>query len=133
MASASLTPHCFEREKKKSRHGYPGHDMPKYFRRLPHGPADESKKTAPHPDKNDQGSGQPSLGALSHRFHVLFRQRIHLKISLRRNAERIGDAIEKRKHRGYVHCLGDLRLCPSMLTKRLHIFCGRAIPPQSPS
>src|SRR5215467_11128656 len=71
MSSASLTPHCFKWKEKKRRHGHPGHDAPKYLRRLPNGPADVSEKTEPRRYKNDQGSGQPSFCALLHCLHCL--------------------------------------------------------------
>ena len=71
MASASLTPHCFKWEKEKGRHGHSGHDASKYFRRLPHGPADISEKTKPRRYKSYQGSGQPSSGTLLHCLPLL--------------------------------------------------------------
>lgn len=69
-----------------------------------------------------QSSAPRSLAIL-----YLFRQRIHLKISLRRNTERVSNAIEERKHGRYINGLSDLRLCPSMFTEQLHVFRSGAI------
>jgi hypothetical protein len=52
---------------------------------------------------------------------------IHLKIALRRDPERIGHAIEERKHSRNVDRFSNLRLCPSVVTQYLHIFCCSAI------
>ena len=42
---------------------------------------------------------------------------------LRGNAERIGHAIEKRKHRGDVDRLGDLWIGPAVVAQNLHVPC----------
>ena len=65
-------------------------------------------------------------------FTVLFilllpGQAIHFKIALRSNSEGIRDSIEKRKHRGYVYGLSDLRLCPAVIAQLLYILAGGSI------
>lgn len=58
---------------------------------------------------------------------LLLRQTVHLKITLRRNPESVGNSIEERKHGSDVHRLGDLRFRPTMIPKPLHILVRRAI------
>src|ERR1700740_3357629 len=55
------------------------------------------------------------------------RHLVQLKIMLRGHPKRISHAIEKRKHRRDVNGLGNLRLGPSVVAKRLHIFGRGAI------
>ena len=58
---------------------------------------------------------------------VLLRQLIRIQVSLCRNAERIRHTIEKRKHRGNVDGLCNLRLRPAKIAQLLHIFRRGAI------
>jgi len=47
---------------------------------------------------------------------------IHFEITLRRNAEGIGNTIEESKHGSNIHSLRDLRLTPAMIAENLHVF-----------
>jgi len=58
---------------------------------------------------------------------LLLGQPIHFKITLRSNSEGIRDSIEKRKHRGYVYGLSDLRLGPAVIAQLLYILAGGSI------
>ena len=52
---------------------------------------------------------------------------IHFKITLRRNAKGIGHTIEEGKQGGNVHRLCDLRLAPTMIAEKLHVFGGSTV------
>ena len=75
----------------------------------------------------------PSAGSLSLSCSSIpyalcsLRHRIHFEVSLGRDSKGICHAIEKREHRRDVNRLGDLRLGPTMIAQRLHIFIGGAI------
>ena len=129
VAAARLIPHGLERKEEIRGLGHVGHHMAKLFRRLVHGPIHEPQETEPRKEKTTCDPCQPAFRRRLHASNSLrlFRQRVRLQISLRRDPERICDTIKERKHRGNVNGLGNLRLGPAMIPQNLDIFRGGSV------